>query len=257
MERIKSLGIYQKVILVLLILLVIAFSIIYPIRLGKLGLEYNESILVPSEENGNTIYSGKIQGVPASFTIFPDKTVVFKYGEKIYGPYYIKEDPSAIAKDIPTSFPYTENIGFELYCGDEMIFRGCKVIVGSSFLLFDETGRGAIDIKIVPEYGTIATDENGNEIDQMEPTVSDILKIMDGPELTHKGHGIVWFGGVVICVVTALSILFADELFRWHISFRVADPDNVEPADWEIISRYISWTLLPILAAIVFIMGLY
>ena len=53
-----------------------------------------------------------------------------------------------------------------------------------------------------------------------------------------------------------LSILFADELFRWHLSFRVWNADNLEPSDWELAGRYISWTVLCVTALVVFVIGL-
>lgn len=256
MKRIKGLSIFQKIVLLILIIMVIVFSIIYPITISRKGYVYNDALLIPSEADGSTVYSGKIQGVPASFTVTPDKVVEFRYGDKSYGPYYYKEDPSAVAENISASFPGADFIGFELYCKDEMIFRGCKAVFGSNFLLFDENGNRSLDIKLVPGYGTIATDKNGKEIDPMEPSVTDILVLMDGPELTNKGNGFAWFAGVFICIISALSILFVDELFRWQIGFRVANPDNVEPADWEIISRYLAWTLMPIVALVFFIIGL-
>jgi len=47
-----------------------------------------------------------------------------------------------------------------------------------------------------------------------------------------------------------------DEIFRWNLSFNIRNADKAEPSDWEIIGRYISWTVLPVLALIVYIMGL-
>ena len=47
---------------------------------------------------------------------------------------------------------------------------------------------------------------------------------------------------VAVSTIWAISILFADELFRWHLSFRVWNADNLEPSDWELAGRYISVT---------------
>lgn len=66
-----------------------------------------------------------------------------------------------------------------------------------------------------------------------------------------------WFGGVFVCIITTISILFADELFRWHLIFRICNADRAEPSDWEMAGRYISWTVLPVIAMILFIMGIY
>ena len=53
-----------------------------------------------------------------------------------------------------------------------------------------------------------------------------------------------------------MSILFADELFRWQLMFRVQNVENVEPSEWEITGRYISWTVLPVAAIVIFVIGL-
>ena len=108
---------------------------------------------------------------------------------------------------------------------------------------------------VTTNYGTVV-DENGNEIDPMEPSVITILNLMGEPELTHKGNWLAWFGAVFICVLNVLSILFADELFRWNLRFQIRNVDHAEPSDFEIAGRYISWTVLIIMALVVFIMGL-
>lgn len=45
------------------------------------------------------IYSGKIEGQPTCFTVSEDKKVVFQYGSTTYGPYSVKEDPTAVPHD--------------------------------------------------------------------------------------------------------------------------------------------------------------
>ena len=65
-----------------------------------------------------------------------------------------------------------------------------------------------------------------------------------------------WLLGIYACAVTVCSILFADELFRWNLSFSIRHADRAEPTDWEIATRYISWTVLPIMALVIFILGL-
>ena len=89
----------------------------------------------------------------------------------------------------------------------------------------------------------------------MELSARTILELTEGPELQHKGVWAAWFGGVFVCAVTAFSILFADELFRWDLSFRVRDVEQAEPSDWEIASRYIGWTGCLILALVVALVG--
>ena len=121
MDRIKELGRYQKILLLLMAVMILAFTVIYPIVTALSGFLYEDTILVPAEEDGGTVYSGKIRGTAATFTVSADKTVIFQYGNTVYGPYTVKEDPTAIPKD---SDLQTQMTGIELRCDGEIVFRG-------------------------------------------------------------------------------------------------------------------------------------
>ena len=235
------------------------FAALYAVTIARVGFAYGNTILVPGHEDGNTVYSGRIQGKQASFTVYADGTVEFRHGDKLYGPYTAREDPSAIPDaDEEGELLGGESVtGVELRCKGEILFRGCVVDYGNTRWLYNEDGtlEDFLDISITAGNGII-TDGNGNVIELTEPSVSTVLDLMAGPELTHKGTWSWWFGGVCICILIALSILFADELFRWDLAFRIRDVDRAEPSDWEITSRYISWTVLAVIAMFVFIAGL-
>lgn len=255
MERIKCLGSYQKGVLLFMIAMVLIFTVLYPTTIVREGFAYKNAILIPNSENGSTVYSGKIQGKQAEFTVCEDKTVYFQYDDKTYGPYTRREDPTAIPKDSEIRDAMT---GVELYHGEEILFRGGVLEPGDYRWLYNEDGsieNTAITITTTTSYG-IVMDEQGNEIDPMEPSVSTILTLMAGAELTHKGDWLLWFYGMLFCIVTAISILFADELFRWNLSFQIRDADRAEPSDWEIATRYIAWTVMPVMAMVIFIAGL-
>ena len=105
-----------------------------------------------------------------------------------------------------------------------MRFRLLKFVTSRFFLKWCSSGV----VSAVPLHKTIdftgfsgtfqdtaVADENGNEIDPMEPSAPTILYLMMGePELEHEGEWFAWFGTVLICVINALLILSADELFR-------------------------------------------
>ena len=55
---------------------------------------------------------------------------------------------------------------------------------------------------------------------------------------------------------TAIYILFADEMFRWDLAFRIRNVEQAEPSECEIAGRYIAWVVLPIIALFLFVMGL-
>lgn len=250
MDRIKRLERYQKIILLLLAVMALVFTAVYAVTIGREGFAYKGVILVPSQENGNTVYSGKINGEQACFTVYADKTVAFQYGEKAFGPYTVKEDPSAIPKELAVKFDEKEPLtGVELRRKGEIYFRGGVGRLGDSRVIFNED-------KSVETLEMINFTEEIMGNDMMEPSVPVLLDLMAGPELTHKGDWSAWFGGMVTCILTAVSILYADELFRWNLSFQIRNAKQAEPSEWEMVSRYLSWIVLSAAALAVFAIGL-
>ena len=249
MERIKELDRYQKGILLLLTAMIVVFGVIYSMVSSRVGFLYHDVILQPSEMNGNLVYSGSINDKESAFTVTADKTVTFQHGEKTYGPYTAKEDPTAR----PDDEEYLT--GVEILDGDTVFFRGGVWRSADGLMLFGEDGGIILDITVYTEYGT-SYDADGNMIDPQEPSASTVLELMAGPELTSKGEWQAWFGAVFVSVLIAVSILFADEIFRFNLAFQIRDVDRVEPSDWEIAGRYIGWTILTIMTFVMYIIGL-
>ena len=136
MGRIKALNGYQKGLLVIMAAMMLLFSIIYPITISKDGFRYKDAILVPTKENRKTIYTGKIQGKQAQFIVSEDMSVEFQYGDKSYGTYTMKEDPTAIPKDREG-----EMTGIEIRKEQELLFRGGVQYTGYSYWLYNEEGE--------------------------------------------------------------------------------------------------------------------
>ena len=51
MERIRSLTLYQKAILLWVLAMVVVFSILYPMTIARVGFLYRGATLVPTQEN--------------------------------------------------------------------------------------------------------------------------------------------------------------------------------------------------------------
>ena len=75
MKRIKELNLYQKSILAVMAIMALVFASVYSKTISRVGFEYMDTILVPAQENGGTVYSGKIRGQQAQFTVSKDKTI--------------------------------------------------------------------------------------------------------------------------------------------------------------------------------------
>lgn len=254
MQRIKNLNLYQKGVLIFMVLMALAFAVIYPHTISRVGYRYNDSILVPTQEDGKTIYSGKIQGEPTQFIVSEDSSIVLRHGDKIYGPYIVKEDPTAIPKEHELSKNMT---GIEVHEGERLLFRGGIEKYADFYWLSNEDGSpyNMINFSYMTSDG-IERDEHGNPIDKMKPSVSEIYELWNGPELTHKGDSLAWFGAVFVCILNTVSILFADELFRWNLAFQIRNAEHAEPSEWELAGRYIGWTVITIMALVIFITGL-
>ena len=57
MERIKNLSRTQKVLMSIIVAMIIAFSIIYPIIMSIKGIEFRGDFLTRKEEQGNVTYT--------------------------------------------------------------------------------------------------------------------------------------------------------------------------------------------------------
>ena len=101
MERIKNLSRTQKVLMSIIVAMIIAFSIIYPIIMSIKGIEFRGDFLTLKEEQGNVTYTDG----HTSITVYDDQSIEFKcyhrftgdgYRDVTYGPYSWMEDYSAI-----------------------------------------------------------------------------------------------------------------------------------------------------------------
>lgn len=247
MNRIKNLNQYQQFILLLLILMALIFTVTYTVISSRVGFLYKNTIFVPTERGTDTVYIGTIQGVDCCFTVTPERSVTFRYGKIVYGPYTAAEDPTAV----PDESSDPNMTGVELKDRDKIIFRGGVLFRGDSnsiSMLVNEDGTSAsLDPTPSRGYGAV--------VDLMKPPVSTILELMYGPELTHKGE---WFGlllGMILSIHVAVSILYGEEILRRKQIVQHESGDIVRmhgrftllvwapPPDMEIYYRCFGWTI--------------
>lgn len=245
MERLKELGRYQQVLLILLAAMILLFAVLYAVTTSRVGFSYWDEILVWKEEKGINTYSGKIHGQSATFTVYADKSVEFCYGEQVYGPYIVKEDATAIPKDHQLS---SQMIGIEITDPEGVYFRGGVVQNTRVPIVVGEDGKNVTQVIL------ISSNQSGFRLGA--PSVLTILDMVAGPQLSHKGQWAIWWLCTFFCGVTAVSILFADELFYLKLCWKVRDPELAEPSEWELTGRYIGWTIMVIVIVVGYIAGI-
>lgn len=239
MERIRELTLYQKIILLLLAAMTVLSTALCALTASQVGYQHKDAIFVPRQEAGATLYEAEIDGRNWVFTVTAD-TVTLVGGTKTYGPYTLLEDPTAVPED------HTYMTGIVILDGEETFFRGGVTDDPHDFWLMDEKGGHPLNITFQMGDGT-EYDAYGDPFDPMEPSPYQIISLLRGPELTHKGNWEIWFMGLILAIVTVVSILFADELFYLSICFRIENAETAEPSDWHIATRNIGWFLMTLL----------
>lgn len=241
MKRFKRLSGYQKGLLLLMTATVIVFAVLYPVTMSRSGYLWRNTILEYSgAEPGARVYSGRYRGETARFTV-RGGAVEFQYGDQSYGPYTVRADPAADNGDIMK--------GIAIYCGDVCVYR-CTVSYIDKLPLLPADGNSPVvsaDSQLLPYWG-------GG--DSVQPTSTEILELLREPGLERKGVPGAFFFGVLVCIIGAVAMLYAEEIFRRSLRFTIREPEKAEPSDWELARRSIAPTAVYIYALVIFILGL-
>ncbi len=253
-ERIRNLSGYQKAILLAMAAMVLVFSVVYLLTVRRVGYLYQGTILVPTQEDGATVYTGSIRNTAAQFRV-TENQVTFRYGDTQYGPYTMESDPTAVPSQQDSEEGF---VGIEIRDKGKVVFRGGVQKLQDHYFFIHSDGSSDLHNLYYEDAvtGVVYNAETGEVHDRMAPTIRDIYALLTTPPLTHKGEGMAWLAGVVICIVNAATLLFADELFHWKMSFLLRNAEGAEPSDWQLGQRFISGAALGILALVVFVLGL-
>lgn len=249
MERIKNLSKTQKVLMIIIAVMIIAFSIIYPVIMSIKGIEFRRDFLTKKEGQGDVTYTDGY----TSITVYDDQRIEFKcyhrftgdgYKDIIYGPYSWTEDPSAIPAVTENGMLSSDDyIGVKIMDGDKVYFRGA--VSKEGYMVYKADGTMGNDFEVV------LGDYYANP-----PDIYEIVKFITGPQTTNRGNIVFYIYGIIICIIAVISMLFPDELFRFAMWPRVRNLSDIEPSDWELTARVIGWYVFTIGAFVVFVVGL-
>lgn len=249
MERIKNQSKTQKVLMVIIAVMIVAFSIIYPVIMSIKGIEFRGDFLTKKEGQGDVTYTDGY----TSITVYDDRRIEYKcynrftgdgYKDIIYGPYSWTEDPSAMPVETNDgSLSSDDFIGVTIMEGDKLYFRGA--VAKNGYRIYNAGGTAESSVVV-----TLGTDR------AYPPGIADIVSFIVGPQLTNRGNILFYIYGIVICIIAVINMLFPDELFKLAMWPRVRNLYDIEPSDWELTARVIGWYVFTIGAFVVFVMGL-
>ena len=243
----------QRVMILIQAFLILLFLILSCTVGRQQVITYQDEYLRCRTAGGVTTYSGRIDGQKAVFTVSPGPVVEYSLGDTQYGPYTVVFNPTAVLdeEDKPFNLVNTQSlVGVELWEGETRLFQGAYQNSGTTFYLVDADGEMLFSDGMFLSLGT------GSTAAGKAPGPYTILKLAIAPDVVRRGSFGIFLLGALVCVLCAVFILYADALFRFHLSFRIQYPDDAEPSDWELFSRWIGWIALTIAALFAFILGL-
>lgn len=276
---------YRRAMLVATAGILAFFAVLYPIVGRQKGVKRNGDFYGMTTVGETKLYVGAIhqwieghtviqsgEGREEVYAVTPISADGFRVecrmGEETFGPFRVTKYPlpqtPGVGSDALTSFPIPFDTGLEIKNAltGETLFRGGYRLSSGYTSLISETVTTEGDPGSASEHMTVdgvnyyfnyapATPEKG-------PSAYDLafFALEAEESLTHRGDMMYLALGILIAVLNAASIVYAEELFIWSMSFRVADPESAEPAEWELFTRHVGWGIWLLMELIVFIVGL-
>ncbi len=253
----KEMSLYRRVLLAILAVLILGFGVAMPIMGARKGMAYGDTLLYFTEENGVRRYAGRHEGKRAEFTVQPDGTISYRWGDWDYGPYRVVEDPAAAPEE---GTGYT---GIEIRREDEVLFRGgYKGLFRGSYrrnstpvYLCTEDGEMLVEWGVIG-VGTTTSGtkwyKDGREVSEYElrePDLTTLVELSIGPELTHRGNFGYYLLGTLLAALNIFQICCPGVMFRLSLLGRVRNLDDAEPSEWYIIMERVEWAVLTALTA--------
>ena len=220
----------QKGILMTLLAMTVLFAVLTGVVRSQKGVLFEETLMDVTIEEGKTVYTGKIQGVPVAITVSRgDGTDIVTYqAEDAEADVYTMEYPlEPIQTDGHGMVP-----GIRILKNGNVLFRGAYDPDGEFLAWFDENGDWDAGITITGVYDGYARN--------LELSKGNVMYFANDPELTARGSWGLYLLLVLITAVLAFDVWYPTALFYLQHSCDVRDP---EPSDFYIASQKISWVV--------------
>lgn len=197
---------------------------------------------IQSAEGRRTVYT--VAETPEGYQ------VECRVGEESFGPYQVRAlDLADLSTRVLGLYP---DGGMEITNATtgERLFRGGYIRSNNVYaFLLDENKQG--EASSIGDFAPPRPEKG--------PSCDDLYRFTFGGAegvTTSRVNWSYFALALLMAVLNAASILWAEELFVWSMSFRVADPEKAKPSEWELFTRHAGWAVWLLLEVILLLAGL-
>lgn len=224
-ENWRSLERLQQVLLLALAAMFVCFTVVYPILNTRKGVAWRDTLLLCARAGENTVYTGRLWGREAVFTVSPGGVVSCMWDGIEGETYTVVPDGTAAPED-----SFCPGRGVEIRRGDEVVFRGDWAPYTNVNDIVLRGGPYSEDMRLA-------------------------VLLTQNPALTSRGVWALYGSGVGLSLLALALILLSGPLFQLKMALRVKDPYGVEPSEWELLSRRLLWIFLTGCALVCYVWG--
>lgn len=236
---------FQKIMLAVLAGMLVLFGVLMAVFRTHPGVLFEESLLKITEEDGQTVYSGRAHGDPVSIAVsWPtnfETDVEFTIGDRFHDVCQVFYPTEAIE----TERGYAVN-GVRVTKNGALLFEG-GYDPESEFGWYGKDGAWdpAANISMRAYAG-------GDPWYGYETTAAEAVRFALGPETSAHGDPALFGMAVFLSVFAAVQILFWRTLFRWR-HWAARDP---EPSESYQYFEQIGWVIVTAVIAVVYVIAL-
>lgn len=265
-EKWAAWPVYRRAMLAATVGLMVLATVLYLTVGSQKGFEYGGSFYTLTTVDGTMTYTGNAHewregniiiqsnaGRETVYTVTPifDSGFMVKcqMGKETYGPYQVAALDLADMSTRVLNFPLDGAMEVTNVTTGERLFRGGYIHSSDGYaFLLDENKEGEAS-----SIGDFAPPKP-----KAGPDCDDLYHFTFGAEasMTSRADWTLYFYAFLLAAFNAASILCAEEFFTWSMSFRVADPANVEPSEWELFTRHAGWAVFLFFEGVLLLAGL-
>lgn len=238
---------FQKIMLAVLAGMLMVFGVLMAVFRAHPGVLFEDGLLKITEEDGETVYSGKAHGDPVAITVSYStnfRTVVdFVIGTEVHDVCEVLYP----TQPVETEQGHTVN-GIRVTKNGQVLFEGGYERGDAYFGWYEANGEWTF----WPSAQVHVSGGYSDPWQYYETSVAQIARFAFGPETSARGDPALFGLAVFLTALAALGIVFHKELFRWR-HWAARDP---EPSESYLYLEQIGWVVLAAVIAVVYIIAL-